>query len=144
MFNPYIIVLVLFSIAGIATLLWGWHIISKARKTRQWPKVQGKITESRMKTDAGDMMPHIVYSYVAGDQQYSHELQFQSSTSLTPEFANNYLAKFPEGMDIDVYYDPSSPDNATIEPGMAKGDWMIFVIGILATVFSIFALLLSG
>lgn len=32
MFNPYVIILGLFIIAGFIVTLWGWFIIAKARK----------------------------------------------------------------------------------------------------------------
>ena len=43
MINPYVIILSAFGIAGIAVTLWGWTIITRARKTQRWPSVEGII-----------------------------------------------------------------------------------------------------
>ncbi len=144
MLNPYALILGLFAIAGLLTALWGWSIIVKGRKTRRWPMVEGVIEQSALVADADDLLPHILYSYTVAGQAYRRELEFPGGISPAPEFAASYAGKFPVGAKVRVYYDPEQPERATLEPGPGRGDWMIFVLGLAATVFGVSALLFSG
>ena len=51
MFNPYSIILGLFVIAGVLVSLWGLRVIVTARKTLQWPAVEGTIEESKISSE---------------------------------------------------------------------------------------------
>ena len=55
-----------------------------------------------------------------------------------------YAKKYPAGAKASVYYNPDQPDQATLEPGLARGDWMIPAVGIIAMAFGIFALFFSS
>ncbi|MEO7558130.1 MAG: DUF3592 domain-containing protein [Gammaproteobacteria bacterium] len=144
MLNPYAFILGLFAIAGLLTALWGWSIIVKGRKTRRWPAVEGVIEQSALVSDADDLLPHILYRYTVAGQTYRRELEFPGGISPVPEFAASYAGKFPAGAKVQVYYDPGQPGRATLEPGPGRGDWMIFALGLAATVFGVSALLFSG
>lgn len=140
MWNPYVIILVLFVVAGVAATLWGLTIIVKGRRTLRWPSTEGAIEESRLVSDTDDLFPHILFSYRVGVQTYRRELGFPGGTSPTPEFAASYVKKFPVGARVRVFYNPERPDQATLEPGLAQGDWMILTLGILATLLGILLL----
>jgi Protein of unknown function (DUF3592) len=142
MINPYIIILSAFGIAGIGVTLWGWTIIARARKTLRWPRVEGIIQESRPATEADDLLPHIRYEYRVGDQAYSCTLEIPGSVTPSQQFTTRYLDKYPPGKKVQVYYDPVQPDHAMLEPGIGS-DWMIFVLGLLATLFAVAALFFS-
>lgn len=144
MFNPYAIILGFFIIAGFVVTLWGWSIIAKARKTRRWPMVEGVIERSTPTSEANDLQPHILFSYTVGARTYQRTLELPSGASPSPELVTRYAGKYPAGAKVPVYYNPGQPDQATLEPGMARGDWMILAMGIAAMVFGIFALFFSG
>lgn len=144
MLNPYALILGLFALAGLLTTLWGWSIIVKGRKTLRWPATEGVIEQSAPAADADDLLPHILFSYTVVGQTYRRELEFPGGISPVPEFAASYAGKFPAGAKVQVYYDPGHPERATLEPGPARGDWMIFALGLVATVFGASALLFSG
>lgn len=130
MFNPYSIILGLFVFSGVLVTLWGLRVIVLARKTLKWPYVGGKIEESRIKFGAGDLMPHIVFSYSVGEQNYRQQMKFPVDITPSQEFAKSYVDKFPVGYLVQVFYDPDNPEVATIEPGPAEGDWLILAIGL--------------
>lgn len=143
MFNPYAIILGLFIIAGFIATLWGWSIIAKARKTRRWPMVEGAIEQSAPMSETDDLLPHILFSYTVGMRTYQHVLGFPDGANPSPELATRYTGKYPVGAKVPVYYNPDQPDQATLEPGLARGDWMILALGIAAMAFGIFALFFS-
>ena len=130
MFNAYSLILGLFLLTGIFTCTWGWRIIMQGRKTLQWPTTQGVIDTSSLSSASDDLLPHITYCYTVKEESYHNTLKFSKDITPTQEFAKSYLDKFPTGQQVQVYYDPSDPLNATLEPGMGRGDWLVFAIGL--------------
>src|SRR3569832_1286814 len=59
-----------------------------------------------------------------------------------PENVIIYTEKYPAGAKVQVYYDPANPENATIEPGAVRGDWIVFAIGLASTLVGVGAVLL--
>ena len=142
--NYYAIILGLFIIAGFVGVLWGWFIIAKARKTLRWPMVEGAIEQSALTSEANDLLPHILFSYTVAAYTYQRTLEFPDGTEPSPELATSYAKKYPAGAKVSVYYNPDQPDQATLEPGLARGDWMIPAVGIVAMALGIFALFFSN
>ena len=131
--NPYTIILSLFLLAGLATSVWGWSIIARGRRTLRWPSVAGTI--SQCTAGDSDSLPRIEFSYTIAGRDYRCEHEFASGISPSPELTTRYTSKFPVGTTVTVHYDPARPEHALLEPGLARGDWMIFVLGIIATLF---------
>jgi hypothetical protein len=143
MFNPYSIILGLFTTAGLLTTLWGWIVIARSHKTRTWPSVTGTIVTSNIATDADDLLPDIRFSYNIADRHYVKSLEFPGGTTPTQELSQQYIERFPQGASVAVHYNPDRPDQATLEPGPRPGDWMILAFG-LGTVVLMLAALLIG
>ncbi|TND01753.1 MAG: Uncharacterized protein FD120_2517 [Gammaproteobacteria bacterium] len=131
--NPYIFILGLFTLAGLLTTMWGWRIIARARQTLRWPSTEGVIDKSEETSDTSDLLPTIGFSYMVAGQTRGSRLEFPGGITPTPEFTRHYLNKYPAGEKVRVYYDPADPDRTTLEPGLGQGDWLIFVVGLLAT-----------
>lgn len=144
MFNPYTIILSLFVVAGLLATLWGLVIIIRARKTSHWPMAEGVIEESAVSSDANDLLPHISYRYNVDGQGYQRTIEFPADITPTQEFATSYVKKYPVGARIQVYYNPENPEQATLEPGLGKGDWLVFAIGLGTFIFGILFFALGG
>jgi len=143
MMNPYIIILSLFVIGSLLATLWGWRVIVKGRKTLTWPNVTGIIEESTPTSEGDDLLPHILFSYCVAEQSYRYSVEFPRGMTPTPEFTAQYMQRFPVGASVSVYYDPQKPNQATLEPGPVKGDWLIFALGIGSTLLGL-VFLFSG
>ena len=139
--NPYTIILSFFLIAGIATSIWGWAILMRGRRTQRWPSVDGAI--SQCAASDSDALPEIEFSYTVAGRDYRCEHAFPGGTTPSQELIASYVLKYPVGAKVKVHYDPAHPERATLEPGLARGDWMIFVLGVIATVLGA-AFLLFG
>ena len=139
MFNPNAIILGLFVIAGFIVALWGWLIIAKARKTQRWPMVEGTIEQSAP-SSADDPPSHLLFSYTVAAHTYQRVLESPGGDNSSPELAADYAEKHPVGTKVPVYYNPDQPDQSTLEPSLASGDWMVLALGITTMVFGIFAL----
>lgn len=137
MFNPYTIIIGLFFTSGLFVTLWGLFIILKARKTKQWPCVDGVIDQSKPSSEQRDLLPHIQFKYTVGEVTYQRTMEFPGDITPTEEFAKSYVQKYPVGTKVPVYYNPANPEAATLEPGLGKGDWLVLVIGLGALLMGI-------
>ena len=131
--NPYSIILALFTLSGLGITLWGWIVIARGRKTLDWPSVDGVIEQSLLASQENDILPKIVFSYKIADRRYQRDLALPGGAGVTPDFAESYVKKYPRGAKVRVHYNPQQPDQATLEPGPARDDWLIFTVGISAT-----------
>ena len=141
MINPYLIILGLFTAAGIGTTFWGLKIIIDSRRVRAWPTVRGHITCSRPNSEDDELLPEIRYRYTIGETVYEQTLEFPPSTTPTRELSSHYVDKFPEGATVDVAYNPAQPGQTSLEPGGRPGDWLVFAFGLGATILMLVALL---
>ncbi|MDT8384321.1 MAG: DUF3592 domain-containing protein [Gammaproteobacteria bacterium] len=139
--NLYPIILALVALGGIGISLWGWMILQKSRRTRQWPRTTGRIEVSEPRSAENDLLPEIVFSYRLDGKDYRRPFTFPEGTHPLPEFATFYNKKYPVGAAVDIYYKPDQPEIATLEPG-AQGDWMILAMGIAMTLGGTLSLLL--
>jgi hypothetical protein len=130
MFNPYTVILGLFVIGGLFVTLWGLLIILKAHKSNQWPSVDGVVEESKPSSEERDLLPYIQFKYSVGEVTYRRTMEFSGDITPTEEFAASYVQKYPVGTNVQVYYNPANPGVATLEPGLAKGDWLVLAIGL--------------
>ena len=140
--NLYSVILIAGTLGGIGLTIWGWLILAKSRKTKQWPTTTGKVEESSPSSEANDLLPHIVFSYQFNGKQYQRSFEFPEGTHPLPEFNQAYLKKYPVGHNVTVYVNPEQPDIATLEPG-AQGDWMIIALGLMMTIGGIITLLVT-
>ena len=139
MTNPYTIILSLFIISGLIAMTWGWRLLSNGKKSSLWPSVDGTIVESRQ----DDLLPLITFSYSVAEKAYETKMNISGDISPSEEFTSSYLKKFPIGKSIPVFYNPEQPEQATLEPGPAKGDWIVFAIGFITTFFGIIFLFVA-
>ena len=136
--NPYIIILALFTLSGLAVAVWGWLLIVKGRQTRRWPSAAGLIEHA---TQADDTTPVCYINYAVNDRAYRQALAEPDEIPHAGGFAANHLAIFPAGAKVQVHYDPAHPERITLEPGLGRGDWLVFASGIVAMLFGVIALL---
>ena len=130
MLNPYSIILGVFVFTGFLVTVWGSRIIITARKTSQWPWVEGTIIESRLDSSQNDIFPKIRYEFSVNGNRYERALTFPADVTPTQEYSEQYINKYPSHAKVKVYYNPLQPGLATLEPGLAKGDWLVVAIGL--------------
>ncbi len=138
--NPYFILLALVTLGGIGITIWGWQILGRSQKVRNWPSVEGVIEVSKLSSEQDDLLPHIAYRYDINDETLRSSFEFPSGTQPLPEFSQTYVRKYPVGARVQVYYNPQHKHQSTLEPG-SQGDWMVLVIGVFMAVGGAAALL---
>ena len=135
MFNPYLVIISIFTLTGLLAAIWGWRIILNGRRSLDWPSVEGVITESSHNSQT--LLPDISFSYTIAGSQLQSSILFAGDISPSEEFSQSYIKNFPVGKEVQVYYEPDNPSQVTLEPGPKKGDAIVFVIGALTFVFGI-------
>ncbi len=143
MFNLYVIILGLFALAGLALTLRGWKVLQQSKKAKTWPKTEGRIVSAAMPaSEFEELVPMIVFTYSIDGVEYNVSQDFRG-VSLTQDLCRDYVEKYPAGKTVDVYYNPRKTSQATLEPALKKDDWMIFVAGILATIFGLLLIFIN-
>jgi hypothetical protein len=131
--NPNLIILTLFTLVGMATIVWGWRGTAKIKRMREWPAIDGVITECRPESEHNDLLPHIEFSYNVDGRDYVKVLQYPRGLTPDEQFKARCLEKYAKGTTVSVHYDPSDPANATILD-VVSDSWFIVAAGLLMTV----------
>lgn len=105
----------------------------KAIQSQGWPQVSGEVTHSAAQAhdDEGHLTYYskIVYRYTVDEQSYSSDrVQFGARSGASQKFAQRWSEKYPAGTSVQVYYDPSNPAEAILEPGSKQGVRGAFLI----------------
>lgn len=128
-------VILIFLVVGLGLSYWGWSVLQKARASASWPNVSGQITSSSVShsTDsegADSYTPSVAYRYTVNDQQYSgYQIKFGETSYSSESKAELVVARYPAGATVPIYYNPSDPDTAVLEPGVTSGSYIILAIG---------------
>jgi hypothetical protein len=135
MIAPYAISGVCLLLAcGSAQGIFPW--LRRAHTMSRWPTVRGKISSSWAVLDG----EKLAYAYQVGGGSYvgHHVWWVATGGSGAGDATPQELAeKYPPGSDVTVYYDPSHPAHAVLEPRNMRNA----KVAIVATVaFSFFGL----
>ncbi len=141
MFNPYVIILSLFTLTGLITALCGLFLLHKARLRRNWPATMASIEHAH---EGEDPTLRVFCNYVINGKTYRHEIKMAEGTPPGQEFVQAHLEKFPADTTVPVYCDPAQPENMTLDKSAGRDDWLIFAAGLAAALFGIGALFLSN
>jgi hypothetical protein len=112
---------------GIGAVLYAAYTKLKVKQTLAWPSVIGTITSSTLfKKSENDSISgsantfygaKIVYKYTVG-KRVLRGLKISAGGELNtsmPGRAEARLRKYPEGREVDVYYNPDSPARSCLE-----------------------------
>lgn len=103
----------------------------KMTAVSQWPSMMGAVTSSylerRSSSEGGSTnYPIVQYSYQVGGQSYQ-------STKLAPgpevggTGAGKVVARYPEGAQVMVFYNPENPSDAVLER-KAPAQWLMWLL----------------
>ncbi|MBC2711526.1 MAG: DUF3592 domain-containing protein [Desulfosarcina sp.] len=134
----------LFPVAGIVVLYFGVNALINGYESRNWPTVQGQISnsyvdrqhKSRPGTTGSSIryVARIGYEYtINGKTYYCDTIGFGKSEygSQKRSKALKYLEQYPKGKPVTVYYDPADPHNAVLKAGITGGAMLIMAMGLL-------------
>ena len=94
------------------------------RASSKWPTVSAIVISSRVESKyAGNGLtfhsPEIEYRYTVNNHVYTNnKFTYMGTFGLTNKYASAYAKKHYEGSQLNIYYNPKSPNEAVIIPGV--------------------------
>jgi hypothetical protein len=111
----------------------------KNKRAHTWPTVRGTILSSEVESEVKrhDNRPietygaAVRYSYeVRGKTYESDQIQLGGTRETSdPDEFEQTVARYPAGKRVTVYYDPTDPGIATLEPGASGGIFNMAMVG---------------
>ena len=142
-----------FTLAGILLLALLWSARRQAAEATGWPVTGGHVVASTVEhyrarvggARSGRLVtfyePVIEYSYrVDGREYHSTQISFGGKLAGSEESARTKAARYPQGADVVVHYDPTSPPNAVLDTKIVYAKPLL----VIALVFFALALFFSG
>lgn len=130
-------------LAGIGLTVWGWTTLQNARASTAWPTTEGVVIASEITQSTDDegresYLPRVSYTYTANDiNRTNNTIKFSDTSYNDLRKAQEVTGNYSVGKNIVVYYDPESPENAVLEPGVSSGSYIVLSFGILLVLISL-------
>jgi hypothetical protein len=146
----------IFMLIGVAMLLPGGINLYRAYVSSSWPTTKAEIvfddvdastttTRDRNRTRTSTTYgARVVFKYqVEGKVRYANTRRFgELAGSSDAEWAYEIADRYPSGAKFDVYYDPSDPNLAVLEPGIDSEVYWISGAGLAFFLFGLAAALI--
>ncbi len=121
-------ILVLISLSAGGVYLYGKYVdrmTTLSKLSLEWPSTEGLITHSNLETrqrkvGTSRKMQHTVeinYEYVVDGDLYRNDTAQFNQNNLSTIEKQRLIARYPEGRQVEVFYNPSDPDESVLVPG---------------------------
>ena len=131
-----------FTLGGVMVLALLWASRRQLAEASGWPQTAGRIVSSTVEhyrqrvggARTGSLVTFyeavVEYDYsVNGRAYHSTRLSFGGKTAGSQQRAEAAAARYPEGSQVMVHYDPKNPSNAVLEVRIAQGVmWIVVAI----------------
>src|SRR5215813_8376194 len=125
------------------------RVRGKMQEARNWDKVEGVITVSRVdqppehfSDELNDATPIIRYRYRVGSVEMENDqVAIGGQAMMTRVLAGKLVGRFPVGAHVDVYVDPKNPKQALLEPAEQRN---ITALIAFTTTFGVIAAILAA
>jgi len=125
------------AVLGLVVLRIGFVLRGQVAASRRWFRTAGRIVSSgheevrlasRGRTHRA-FRPQVVYRYEAGGQIYAGERVAFGATvvSTAASWLGDTAARYPEGAEVEVFYNPLEPSDAVLER-RAAGLWLVWLV----------------
>lgn len=125
---------------GLVGLYGATRLFLRNKHAHQWPTVPGRIARSSFEShrargpDGKRTMIYgaeVVYTYEVNGKVYESDQVQLGGTSQTSTASGHKrrAAKYVAGAEVKVYYDPTDPGMATLEPGETGGIFSLAMAG---------------
>ena len=128
-------------VLGCLIIFWGYTMYGAGEESSEWPYVQGKIVKSKIEGWQVNFDFYknaaIEYEYTIGEAKFKSARISYGNLIAASEAKRRVLAKYPDGKDVRVYYNPQNMSQAVLEPGVPITVFIIPIIGIIVVTISL-------
>ncbi|MGB8644161.1 MAG: DUF3592 domain-containing protein [Anaerolineae bacterium] len=113
----------------------------RERASKHWPLIEGEVISATLRETTSTTservttfyLPQVEYAYSVGGQRYtSRQITFGGQRALpSPEEADVVIHKYPAGGRVQVYYDPTHPATAVLEPSQVGNVLLLLLAGVI-------------
>lgn len=101
-------------------LLWkAWQNHQTAKASVAWPTTEGTITKVERFKRLFRWLPRVAYTYSVGEKSYASE-RISFAAGYRPKEVDEVLNRYAVGQSVPVYYPPTKPAEAVLQPGSNK------------------------
>ncbi len=129
---------------GLIVLAFGIKKVFVAAASKHWPTVQGLILESevaanppavgsprQMEQATASYAAHIRYEFTVDGQKFqSKRIALADYSASHKSRVDDVVARYPKDGEVTVYYQPGSPAECLLEPGVALQTWLLPALGV--------------
>lgn len=136
-----IIVLIIIAVFGLILVVLNFFMYrsitesqNREKAAQTWPTTTGTIgtSEARTHRHSGRQsapFPHVTYTYEVNGKTY-HSSNIMPGGEIGGLNVQSTLARYPQGAQVTVYYDPQNPKDAVLEASnktVSKAIWLMLV-----------------
>jgi|YNPMSStandDraft_1061717.scaffolds.fasta_scaffold25021_2 hypothetical protein len=133
-FDPVVLSVLVFLVfisPGLLFLFYGLSQRKKIIQSQAWSNTTGIISSRKIDTDYYNhwFYPSVTYSYEVNGRSFVHSrIRFGSPIRFRrKQDAEDYLANFPIGKKVLVYYNPERPQDSVLSKTQSSNNAMIFI-----------------
>jgi hypothetical protein len=105
-----------------------------ARASESWPSAEGRILSSTIVKHEGSFTPKISYEYSVKEEKFTGDEVNYNGLETDQETAAAYVAKYPAGLTVRVFYDAEEPQTSVLEPGLREGGCAFLPVAVVTLV----------
>ncbi len=122
---------------GVLCFYAGYRQFAQGEASREWPHVMGTITAAKLRKAPNDpdssteYYGEITYEYALGDVVFTGTTisAGRERLELTAEESFALADHYPLHQPVAVYYDPTDPRRAVLEPGRSGRGALLMAVG---------------
>jgi hypothetical protein len=149
--NAKRVLLIAFQILTVVMFFSGAFGLWQYRRdlqTAAWPSVKGVVIHAQTRQcyfrgAPTGLSPDVAYKYVVNGQEWIGTRLDIKNHCAAEEVVRNYVAEFPAGSQVLVFYDPSSPAESLLHPGPGREQIDLFHLAEIQMCLSILLALFS-
>jgi len=124
---------------GLVLILGSFTFLPEVYRVSKWPSVMGKIVTSNIGSRDSEsterrIYANIEYLYSVNEVEYRakrFKLGVQDIVDSSEHWVNETLAKYPVNNEVQVFYNPHKPSDATLDRGLNIRIFGFTLLGIL-------------
>jgi len=139
------------TVTGIAILFWICCLLVASRDATQWIQTKGQVVSSLLTIDHLPKFvdlrddptrwygSDVLYEYSVGDITYlSNKVSMNDGSVRSPQSALKVMNKYRHQHEVTVYFNPSNPKQAVLEPWNIGDIYLQLMVGGLFTILGLF------